>query len=205
MALRPITLTASESNWRLFMVRKADSAFLSFQNKVFERDQYTCQYCGFQAKQFQEVVNADGNYLNNRLSNLVTACSFCAQCFFLEAIGRSNFGGGALIYLPEMTQGEVNALAHVLFTSIVSGNSYSAQAKNIYRSLRLRSQQVEQEIGEGFSNPALLGHMLIDARVENVKELYQDLAPKLRVLPDLVRFSKEIETWIDDSLNAVSY
>ena len=195
MALRPIHLIATESNWRLFMMRKADQAFLSFQSKVFVRDEHTCQFCGFQAKQYLEVINGDGNCLNNALSNLITACPFCAQCFFLEAIGKSDFGGGTLICLPEMTQGELNALCHVLFVSIVSGNSYSVQAKNVYRSLKLRSQHVEQELGQGFSNPALLGHMLIDAKVDNIDGLHTELAPKLRVLPNITRFSTEIEAW----------
>ena len=167
MALQGITLSASARNWRLFMVRKADPAFLSFQDKVFARDEHTCQYCGFQAKEYQEVVNQDGDCHNNRLDNLNTACPFCAQCFFLEAIGKSDFGGGTLIYLPEMSQGELNALCHVLFAAMVNGNAYSHQAKNIYRSLRLRSQIVEKQLGEGMSNPALYGHMLVDANVEN--------------------------------------
>lgn len=200
-SLRDITLTASESNWRLFMLRKADPAFLAFQTKVWQRDNYTCQYCGFQAKQFMDVVNVDGNYRHNRLTNMATACAFCAQCFFLEAIGKSDFGGGNLIYLPEMSQGELNALCHVLFSSIVSGNNYSGQAKNIYRSFRLRVQQVEQHLGENMSVPSMYGQMLIDAG--NRGDIHEQLMSKLRVLPDLVKFATQIETWAADGLNAL--
>lgn len=195
MTLHEITLTATESNWRLFMVRRADAAFLAFQSKVFQRDQYTCQFCGFQAKAFQEVINVDGNYYNNRLNNMATACIFCAQCFFLEAVGRSDFGGGTLIYLPEMTQIELNALCHVLFASLVTGNSYSQQSKNTYRGLKLRSQPIEKELGEGMSNPSLLGQLLIDANIEDVAGLKNELAPKIRILPSLTRLAKEVETW----------
>lgn len=205
IVLREITLSAVENNWRLFMVRKADSAFLSFQEKIFNQNRYTCQFCGFQAKQFMEIINLDGNYFNNRLSNMATACRFCAQCFFLEAIGKSDFGGGTLIYLPEMTQGELNALCHVLFASIVTGNSYSTQAKNLYRSFKLRSQQVEQGLGEGFSNPALLGHMLIDAKVEKIEQLKNELVQKIRVLPSMGQFIKEIEGWALAGLEELSW
>ena len=78
-----LKLAASPSSWRLYSARKADARFKSFELKIFQRDRYTCQFCGFQAKFFQEIVNADGNYSNNRSSNLLTACCFCAQCFFL--------------------------------------------------------------------------------------------------------------------------
>ncbi len=201
MSLQGITLSAKESSWRLFMVRKADPAFLSFQEKVFARDEHTCQYCGFQAKEHLEVVNKDGDHHNNRLVNLNTACIFCAQCFFLEAIGKSDFGGGTLIYLPEMSQGELNALSHVLFASMVSGNAYSNQAKNIYRSLRLRSQVVEKQLGEGMSNPALYGHLLIDTK----QQVNSEVPSNIRVLPQLSRFVEQVEKWEVEGMKALSF
>lgn len=201
MALQNITLTATESNWRLFMVRKADPAFLTFQEKIFIRDDYACQFCGFKSKKFQDVVNLDGNYLNNRKENLVTSCCFCSQCFFLEAIGKSDFGGGILIYLPEMSQAELNALCHVLFGSMVVGNSYSGDAKNIYRCLKLRSQPVEQVLGAGFSNPALFGQMLVDSQVENAHAFQSELSQDLRVLPNMARFVKEMREWAHEGVD----
>src|SRR3990167_853616 len=178
MAIHDITLSATESNWRLFMVRKADSAFLTFQNKIQSRDDHTCQYCGFRAKHHLEVVNHNANYRDNRASNLLTACGFCSQCFFLESVGKGDFGGGTLIYLPEMTQGELNALCHVLFSTIMMGSSNASQARNIYRSFKLRSQIVEKQLGEGLSNPALLGRLVVDTGINNVDALNANLTPK---------------------------
>ncbi|AAO91119.1 type IVB secretion system protein IcmJDotN [Coxiella burnetii] len=200
MALRNIQLSASDSNWRLFMVRKADTAFLAFQAKVHERDNYTCQYCGFRAKRYMEIVNLDGNYRNNRLTNLATACGFCSQCFFLDAVGKGESGGGTLIYLPEMTQGELNALCHVLFTSIATESSSATEARNIYRSFKLRSQIIEQQLGEGLSHPALLGQLLVDTKTEKMSLLKDALETKLRLLPDLARFSVQVEAWARDGL-----
>lgn len=198
--LHNITLRAAESHWRLFMVRKSDAAFLTFQQKAFKRDLHTCQFCGFRAKSFLETINLDGNFLNNRLTNLVTACPFCAQCFFLDAIGKSDFGGGILIYLPEFSQGDLNALCHVLFSSMIAGDAQSVEAKNIYRSLKLRSQTVEQSLGSGFSNPSMLGQMLIETKMKEAEALQNDLGTHLRVLPNITRFIRETKIWVYEGL-----
>lgn len=205
---RKIRLAATESNWRLFMTRKGDPGFKRFAERVLKRDRYACQYCGFQARQLQEIVNADNNYRNNAIDNLVTACSFCAQCFFLEAVGKSDFGGGILIYLPEIAQTDLNALCHILFTTMASGNSTDdVNAKNTYRSLRLRSQVVEQELGEGLSSPSLYGHLLIDSHADpaHKKTVNQELSKTLRLLPDITRFTTHLETWLLDALKECGY
>jgi intracellular multiplication protein IcmJ len=109
MPVYPIKLSAAPNAWRLFMLRKADPSFAAFGKKIFERDNYTCQFCGFRAINYQEVINLDQNYNNNQPRNLVTACCFCAQCFFIESIGKQDYGGGTIIYLPKVTQNDLNA------------------------------------------------------------------------------------------------
>lgn len=205
MALHEIQLAATDSNWRLFMVRKADKAFLAFQDKIFLRDQFSCQFCGFSAKQHLEIINLDGNYRNNRLSNLVTACGFCAQCFFIESIGKGDFGGGNLIYLPEMTQGQLNAMCHVLFCSMLMGGSAAIQARNVYRSFKLRVQLVEKQLGEGLSNPALLGRLMVDSAVKNYEKVNQELAKNVRLLPEVSRFAKITEDWATTALGELTF
>ena len=200
MVLRPITLVAVESNWRLFTIRKSDSKFEKFQQQILERDRYTCQYCGFTSKHGMEVINADSDYRHNKFDNLVTACHFCMQCFFLDGIGKSDYGGGTLIYMPEMTQTELNALCHVLFAMMVSGGPSSADAKTIYRNLRLRSQPVEKELGKGLSVPSVYGQLLIDSSVENKSQLHQELMQKLRILPTMTRYINQIELWAWEAL-----
>jgi intracellular multiplication protein IcmJ len=205
MALHNIQLSATDSNWRLFNVRKADKAFLAFQNKVHARDQFTCQYCGFCSRQHLEVVNLDGNYRNNREINLITACGFCAQCFFLESIGKGDFGGGTLIYLPEMTQGQLNAMCHVLFTAMVTGTSSALQARNVYRSFKLRSQMVEKQLGEGLSNPAVIGRLWVDADVKSTTALDKTISEVVRLLPEISRFATQVEDWAVASLRELSF
>ncbi|MCK4608451.1 MAG: type IVB secretion system protein IcmJDotN [Gammaproteobacteria bacterium] len=200
----PIELSAASGAWRLFAVRKVDSAFLDFANKIFVRDNHTCQFCGFQAKQYQEVINLDNNYLNNKTSNLVTACCFCAQCFFLEAVGKSDHGGGTLIYLPEMTQNELNSLCHVLFCAISNATDYRTDAQNVYRTFKMRSKLVEQQLGEGMHDPALLGQMLIDADMKERKKITTAMLKDLRLLPSQEKFSEQIRAWARAALDELS-
>jgi len=197
-----IRVTASAGAWRLYSARQADPRFKAFQKKVFQRDNHTCQFCGFQAQSFQEVINLDGNYTHNKLANLVTACCFCAQCFFIESVGVGGYGGGTLIYLPELSQVELNSLCHVLFCAITNDTGYKSTAQGIYRSFKFRSQPVEEKLGEGTSDPAILGRLLIDSNTDSATrdKLFQDI----RLLPSRAKFRRQIERWAAGALEEMS-
>lgn len=199
--MHSLRLYAKPGTWRLFMQRKADPAFRSFGSKVLQRDNFTCQFCGFQARDYQEVVNLDNDYGNNKLSNLVTSCIFCAQCFFLESVGTGDFGGGSLIYLPEMTQTEINSLCHVLFCAIANDTGYKESAQAIYRSLKFRSQMVEKKFSEGAEQPSVFGQLLIDANMNDVEG--GDLLQDMRLLPARGRFKTQIEHWAASALDTM--
>ncbi|KTD18375.1 type IVB secretion system protein IcmJDotN [Legionella jordanis] len=197
-----LKLIASPGSWRLYSARKADERFKTFELKVFQRDRYTCQFCGFQAKLFQEVVNLDYDFTNNRMANLATACCFCAQCFFVESVGVGGYGGGTLIYLPELTQPELNSLCHVLFCAITNDTGYKSSAQNIYRSFKFRSQIVEEKYGEGTSDPAIFGQLIIDSGV--TPEVADSLFQNIRLLPSRAKFRKQIERWAASALEEIT-
>ena len=201
----PLTLTASDTNWRLFSLRKADPKFSQFEQKIFKRDDHTCKYCGFQARTHMEVLNVDGNYRNNKASNLVTACPFCMQCHFLDAVGQGDYGGGTLIYLPDMTQNELNALCHVVFATIATSGAREQEMAALYRSLKLSHQVVEKELGEGMSNPSLLGRLMIDAKAEDLAKIQGILNQHVRLLPNLVRYDVAIRAWALEALDELCH
>jgi intracellular multiplication protein IcmJ len=201
MAFAELQLRAQPDAWRVFTARKADPAFLKFCDKVFERDNYTCQFCGFQAKLFQEVVNRNNNYHDSKLSNLMTSCCFCAQCLFIESVENNDYGGGRLIYLPEISQAALNGLCHVLFCAIANATNYRGDAQSIYRSLKFRTQQVDQALGEGMSNPSQLGRILIEAQLEDTAKVAAKLFKDLRLLPSRTKFTTQIETWAESALD----
>lgn len=197
-----LKLLASCTAWRLYAARKADPRFKAYEEKVFKRDNYICQFCGFQAKTYQEVVNRDYNFANNRLSNLMTACSFCAQCFFIESIGTGGYGGGTLIYLPELSQTALNSLCHVLFCAITNDTGYKNSAQTIYRSFMSRSKAVEEKYGEGTSNPMAFGQLIIDADLKS--DVTDTLLANIRLLPSRAKFRKQIEQWATSALDELA-
>ena len=199
----PIELTSSPGSWRIYTARKSDPGFLAFQNKVFQRDGYTCQYCGFQAKLFQEVINIDGDYSHNKISNMATCCCFCAQCFFLESVGMGDYGGGTLIYLPEMSQGELNSLCHVLFCAITNNTGYKGTAQSLYRSYKFRCQIVEDKYGEGSSDPASFGQMVLESGVTDY-QTNRLIFENIRLLPSRARFRTQIEKWAAAALDEIA-
>jgi intracellular multiplication protein IcmJ len=198
-----IQLMATPGAWRLYSARRSDENFKSFEKKILDRDNYTCQFCGFQAKLYQDVINVDGNYNNNKLSNLSTACCFCSQCFFIESVGVGGYGGGTLIYLPELTQPQLNSLCHVLFCAITNDTGYKSSAQTIYLGFKVRSQQVEDKFGEGTSDPAIFGHLLIDSATLDSEKLSK-VFNGIRLLPSRAKFRKQIEGWAANALEEIA-
>ena len=192
--MHDLQLAVSLTGWRIFVKRKEDKAFQSIARRVLDRDVYACQYCGFQAREYQEIVNLDGNYLNNKLSNMVTACCFCSQCLFLQAVGLDEMGGGQLIYLPEMSQADLNSFCHVLFCAMGNNTGYQDSSQSIYRSLKFRSQMIENKIGTGTSNPQVIGQIIIEHQAQ-FPDKQIDILNDMRLLPSHAKFKVQLETW----------
>jgi intracellular multiplication protein IcmJ len=201
--LPELRLTAGPVAWRLYSARQGDPKFKAYEEKVFARDQYTCQFCKFQARTDQQIINIDGNYTNNKLDNLVTACCFCAQCFFIESVGVGGYGGGTLIFLPELSQQKLNALCHVLFCAMTNDTGYKNTAQAIYRAFKFRSQCVEDKFGEGTSDPAIMGRFLIDS--DNIsRQKMDEVFQEIRLLPSRAKFRQQIERWAANAVDELA-
>lgn len=197
--MHELQLAVNLIGWRLFTRRKEDKAFLPVKQKVHERDQYVCYYCGFQAKEFQDVVNLDGNYANNVMSNFATSCCFCTQCLFLQSVGLDEMSGGQLIYLPEMSQADLNSFCHVLFCAMGNNTGYQESGQAIYRSFRFRSQPIEAKFGSGTSNPATFGQMIVEYMARNrIKQ--PDVLKDIRLLPSNTKFRVQLDAWAASAL-----
>lgn len=197
--MHDLQLAVNLNGWRVFVRRKQDKAFLPVERRIFERDAYVCQYCAFQAKEFQEVVNVDGNYLNNKPSNMITACCFCTQCLFLQAVGLDEMGGGQLVYMPEMSQADLNSFCHVLFCAMGNSTGYQDSAQSVYRSFKFRSQIIENKFGSGTSNPGVMGQMLVE-HMNRFPDKSIDILKDIRLLPSHTKFRVQLDTWAESAM-----
>lgn len=201
--MQELQLAVNLSGWRIYIRRRADKKFLPVAKKVLNRDQYTCQFCSFQAREYQEIVNRDGDYTNNKISNLITACCFCAQCLFLESLSLEEMGGGQLIYLPEMGQAELNSFCHVLFCAMGNGTGYQESAQSIYRSFKFRSQLIENKYGQGTSNPSVLGQLILEHQIKN-PDTKIDILNDIRLLPSYTKFKVQLDAWAAAALEELA-
>jgi len=195
-----LNLAANLTGWRLYIRRRSDKAFEPLAKRIYERDQYTCQYCGFQAQEYQEIVNLDGNYLNNKISNMITACCFCTQVLFFQAAGIDEMGGGQIIYLPELSQADLNSFCHVLFVAMGNTTGFQEGAQTIYRSLRFRSQIVENKFGQGTSNPAVFGQLFLEYKESHPGESLANVLQDIRLLPSYTKFKTQLDVWAQAAL-----
>ena len=192
----PLSLNVGAEAWNMYAVRSQDKNFVPFAESVIKRDEFTCQFCGFQSNRHMDIVNLDHDYANNDPQNLVTACPICQQCVFLEMVGKLEVGGGTIIYMPEMTQNQINAMCHVLFCAITTSHTYMNKAHEIMNSLKLRSQYVEKNFGEHMSKPSMLGQMIVDTPYKDMHNKKSAILKDLRLLPNLDDFSILIQDWI---------
>ena len=190
----PLIITARRGNWQRFLSRRRNKRFLEIQQKVFVRDESTCQYCSLQTDKYLWVVNTDQDYANNHVNNLATACSFCAQCFFIDCIGQNNRMGGTVIYLPEVSQADLNHFCRVLFTSMLRDAPYKGKLQSTFMSLLDRTKVVEEVFGPESSQANTLGQALIDSSL-SAEQLRHPLMKNLRILPNRKNFTVEIEYW----------
>lgn len=193
--LLDLKLQVGGDAWNLYAKRDMDPAFANFAKKVLARDSHKCAFCGFSAQQYMKVINLDNDYSNNKLSNLVTACPFCQQGLFLESAGKLQPGGGTVIYLPEMSQSQLNALCHVLYAAIVNGSQHARVADSYIQSLKLRSRLVEQHYGKHMSDPSFMGQMILDSPGVDAQAVKEKIFSNVRLLPLMDKFETEIVAW----------
>lgn len=202
--MRPLSLQASSGNWQRFIARRMSPSFRPLAEKIWKRDRYTCQYCDFQAKEYLDVVNHDQNYSNNTASNLVSACGFCSQCFFLESIGLDDMSGGQLIFLPEVSQEKLNSFCHVIFCAMNSKAEYQDNAQIVYRGLKARNKSVETVLGEGGSDPKKLGAIMLEYQSSPQAKSLDPFMKDVRLLPLQAKFNKQLDAWAKSAMGTIA-
>jgi intracellular multiplication protein IcmJ len=75
-----------------------------------------------------------------------------------------------------------------------NNTGYQDSAQSIYRSLKFRSQIVENKFGSGTSNPTVMGQMIIEYRTQDSKNKV-NILKDLRLLPSQAKFKIQLDAW----------
>jgi intracellular multiplication protein IcmJ len=194
-----LELAGELNNWEKFKARKKNKNFLAIKAKFLKRDKNTCRFCGYHGHVL-EVINYDNNYRNNTPSNLMTACVFCARCRLLDSYKLDYKGGDRIIYLPELSQTQLNQLCRLLFfESTKEANSEAAyNAKTILAKLMDRAVWLDEKAKAQLSHPGLFLYYLHDSNKS------VELLNRLRWLPDPVEYQSAIKVWQSEFIDRLS-
>ena len=152
----------------------------AIRSKVLARDKYTCVFCGFKAEKFQEIRPTDplGIARMNKAEDWVTACHMCDQCLSLERVGM--MGEGLLIWLPEMSQAELNHTVRALYLARAYEGELADAAKRGIDALRNRREEAKRRLGT--DDPLILATVFADYLSPEEYETRMDKIEGIRLL-----------------------
>jgi intracellular multiplication protein IcmJ len=126
--------------------------------RIFARDNHQCRYCGFESQKFHLVHVRDGNKQNTSDDNLVTSCIFCHQCFHIDTIAEME--SGTLIWMPELTQAQVNHLARSIYVGRITQGAMADIARATLEMIMKRREEAVERIKT--DDPKILSMVLAD-------------------------------------------
>lgn len=194
-----LLLSATRSSWQVSPDHGSEfdknPKLKDVRGAVFARDDHRCVFCDFKALKWQEVHHLNDDHNDYSMSNLATVCALCHQCFHLGLAGSTS--GGEIIWLPELTQVQLNHLVRSIFVAMVDESSpIFSSANSFYGSLQSRAIFMEQNFAAGASDPASLGQVLLKMKKEEY-EKRADFLSSIRLLPKESRFSSQIKYWAE--------
>lgn len=126
---------------------------------VLQRDDYTCRYCGFRSRKYQEAhfIGAEDKTAG-AADDFVTACTFCYQCFHIDRIDRMQ--SGAVIWLPEIGQAALHHLCRAIYVARISQGPMAEAARDALEALTGRREEAKTRLGT--DSPKILATVLQD-------------------------------------------
>lgn len=114
-------------------------------NKVHQRDDHTCRFCGLQSRKYQEVSFVGKADKAAGSDDYVTACTFCHQCHHLERIDRMQ--SGAVIWLPEIGQAALHHICRAIYVARISQGPMADAARDGMEALLARKEEAKNRLG----------------------------------------------------------
>lgn len=190
-----LLLSADRSAWSAVAHHGTEwdqaSKMIKFRDVVLKKDDYICQGCTWRSERWQEIHHINGDHSDFSIDNLQTLCPLCHQLFHLPTTATTS--GGSIIWLPEMTQAQLNLMCIAIFVAMRDTRSrWKTPAQTLFHQLESRKALMEEQMGS--CDPGALAQVLVKMTPEQYEKRSEILGP-LRLLPYHTRFQTAIEHW----------
>lgn len=169
--------------------KKEKSLSKERKQQILDRDDNTCQCCGFKSKKYQEILFKNGDYDDMSDDNLVTTCIFCNQCFNLDQVNVMR--SGVLLWLPEIAQADLHHIARAIYVARISQGPVADAARKSLDFLMQRREVLRERIGT--DDPYILSTVLKDYLTKSHYEKRGDKIDGIRLFPLDRRIIKEAD------------
>jgi intracellular multiplication protein IcmJ len=122
----------------------------ALKTKVFERDDYTCQCCGFRAQKYQELFFRNGDRADQSTKNVMTTCIFCAQVYEIDRAAEMK--SGVLIWLPEIEQHILHHIVRAIYVGRISQGPMAEASRKAQDVLLARREEAKRRLGTDEAN-----------------------------------------------------
>lgn len=170
--------------------------FSAFSEKLIASRNYTCESCGFKSKRFMRLVSKNSIYTVLSPDSFLVKCPFC---FMVDRLDRAK-DKAVIVYMPEISQQQLNMFTHALwhFSSSKALNSTQYHYSNdTYNNIYKRTEPVDIALGEKSHLPENFAFAL-KSLTDNEYKLRSSIVSGLRLLPIRKGFFNEIEFWSRD-------
>lgn len=198
MKYRDLILSVKKSRFRMDDPSKdhANKEYLAKRDSILERDNYTCQYCGFRAKKFQEIHHLDNNHQNNADSNLITACTLC------HMVNHVGFAGirqiAKLIYIDpkyNVSQAQLNQVVRSLWVAKTCTDNPDLVSNASSLLARIHKYIILAHMKINTPDPAILADFMLNIMTDEQYEKRGEYFKGIYLLPLEAGFEKHIKYW----------
>jgi len=195
-----------------YLAHKTHKVELANKLQTFQRDSFTCIYCGFsildaikakaigsdQVERFLDVHHRDDNHSHSVLENLETVCHFCHGVFHAGCLDEDSNRKFKVILYPWLSQAELNCFMNLVFSAKQSGNdSVEHLSEQIIDQIDACSLFADTAICNGISNVKNLANSLLSLSYQQ-PEVYAhraELLAGIRLFPSLDAFENDAQLW----------
>ena len=204
-----LILSASRKSWKMSSTHGTvydrnfkNSKIANNWKSVWQRDNHSCYFCNFKSMKHQEIHHLNDDHDDNSMDNLVCVCPLCHQSFHLDTVSVTN--GGKVIWLPEMSQQELNYLCRAIFIAMEESEQaqlneqdavgFSKIARMLLSSLDERAIVLDEHFRGNSSDPSIFASALLNMSEDAYKRRNQLLQP-FKLFHTRSRFLVQTKYW----------